>query len=147
MRNKREKNSLVALVVLVFGSFLISSCGNSDNTANSNTSKASSSSSPATSSASGGYERSAIEVQRNDQTTTIDFNRDEIRLFDEETQAGNSEATAEYINGKLAAAGVKCCEPRKRLDSCVWQCCDKSLVKIPDCNTQLRLALEKTLGK
>lgn len=85
-------------------------------------------------------EMPAIEFRSGQVSTTLTFSEAEMDQIEKEMRAGNSKGAEDYIMQKLASAGKKCCEPRKRLDECTWQCCDKAIVKT--CNRKLAAALE-----
>jgi hypothetical protein len=88
-------------------------------------------------------EQPTIEYRQANKVTTITFNEGEMKRIDEVALRGDSAMASFLVSAKMAELGVKCCEPRKRLDQCTWECCDRSLVVIVDCNSRLQLAMRE----
>src|ERR1044071_232975 len=76
-----------------------------------------------------------IQVQEDGKSTTITFSSEEMDKIEHEVEAGDTQEASEYVSRKLAEAGVKCCQPRKRISDCVWRCCNKTMVTT--CNQTL----------
>jgi len=83
--------------------------------------------------------QAAIEIETTSGVTTVVFTDAEITLIERAVQVGDVETAQRLILAKMAEAGTKCCEPRKRLDDCSWRCCDNTIVKT--CDERLRAAL------
>jgi len=83
----------------------------------------------------------SIEFRSGKEITTLTFSDSEMDAIEREVLDGNSRAAEAYIMSRLASAGKKCCEPRKRLDACTWRCCNGDLVKT--CNQKLAAALKE----
>jgi hypothetical protein len=59
-------------------------------------------------------------VDANSNMVTIKFSEEELEKIKED---------ASLLMKKLKSKGVKCCEKRERISSCIWRCCDGKLIK------------------
>jgi flagellar hook-associated protein FlgK len=92
---------------------------------------------------SNGTESAVIDFSGDGKTTSsITFDEAEMRHLESRIEYGDSKAALDYVSRKMELMGLKCCEPRKRIDKCVWQCCDKSTIST--CNKTLQAVLEKS---
>jgi hypothetical protein len=89
---------------------------------------------------------SSADAQPEEASITFsDRDRNTIIIKFDEEDLRRVERSPEYIYSKFQAAGVQCCEPRKKISDCIWRCCDGNQVRT--CNPTLKKALDQLWGE